>query len=116
MDLVGKLALLLTPGFVQGPGAAPSDTPSSPTIRTYGSPNLKWRVSWTNGDPVAYTRIYRGAVGGNFAGSAQQATKNPGITSHDTNDLNTTDFIYYFTHFLNAQESGEVSAETGGAV
>jgi len=120
MDLVGKLALLLTPGFVEPPLPGPTDAPLFASVGRYGTPD-KWRALWSNGDTAAFTKIYFGAHNSAFVDATLKHTALPGETSFDTS-LPASDPIkiavepgdgrFFYTHFKNGQESSDVSINT----
>ena len=116
MDLVGKLALLLTPGHVAGAGPGPSAPPTNPTVEVYG-PDL-WRVMWDTGDVLSYTRIQYADIDGIYTAALPLAGNvNPGITSVNTPvDASGTfpapaqanDHKFWVFHIRNGQESAKV--------
>jgi len=114
MNSVDTLALLFTRGGRRSlTGDSPTGPPTSVSVLAYGFGPAKWRVSWSNGDVLAYTRVYEGAIGGNFAGSSLISTQNPGATSKDTSTATSSDKVYYITHYRNGSESTEISVQTG---
>ena len=116
MDLVGKLALLLTPGFVQGAGSGPTAAPSNPTVEVYG-PDL-WRIMWDTGDVLAHTRVQYADIDGAYsAGLPLAGNENPGVTSTNSPiDASGTDPLpaqandhkFWVYHIRNGQESAKV--------
>ena len=82
MDL-GKLALLLAPGHVEGTGDPPDAKPTTVRTEVYG-PDL-WRITWATGDVLAHTRVVFAAPGSTFDGTESLAGDvNPGINSLDS--------------------------------
>ena len=114
MPDISKMALLFamsgTPAEVGDP---PSGAPSNVSVSVYGA--NYWRVHWDNGDPTAYTRIYKGDVGSAWSASTIVNAELPGITSTDTG-IDAGDFVepletdddyrFFVRHFKN----GELSA------
>ncbi len=104
MDTVTKLAMFLVAGEAAAAGDGPTGPPTVVTTEAVGFP-LKIRVMWVNGDPLAYTRVYRKS--GSCAGaSTLWGTANPGLTSFDTGIADAT-HGFTCSHYRNGQESAE---------
>lgn len=112
---------LILGGQAAGPGPGPTGPPTSPATSTWDSPNIKWRVDWTVGDPAAYTRVYEAALNDPFGSATLHAVENPGVTfTRTTLDATITILsplhrTFYLTHYRNGQESAPVAVNTDGS-
>jgi hypothetical protein len=63
--------------YKDGQGSAASGTVNA----DYTAANIKLRCTWTNGDPTAYTRLYRASD------NVLLKTANPGVTTIDVTQI-----------------------------
>lgn len=90
------------------PGSAPDGPPTDVSSQVYTSPE-KIRITWANGDPNAYTRIYMEQ--GTCPGTPPLVdTVNPGLTSFNSAFLRSADpHRVQLTHWKNGQESAKTT-------
>ena len=106
MSLGNTGAMLTVSGAIAAPpGPGPTDPPTLLTAENYGVPD-KARISWTNGDAAAYTKIYQRTSN---CGGAESllTTVNPGIVSFDS--LVTVKSGFLASHLRNGQESAKTA-------
>lgn len=115
MNLATMFAVFMMKGTAVDPGDPPTGPPTNVVSSHYGSPT-KVRLSWTNGDATAYTRIYMEQ--GTCPGTPPfYIAQNPGVTSVNTAFLHSNDpHRYQLSHYKNGQESDKTDcAQHGGA-
>lgn len=111
MNLASAFAILAIKGSAAAsPGPGPSDPPTGLEVDTYPNdtppPPPKARLSWTNGDTAAYTRVYQRTT--TCAGAESLLTTvNPGQTGFDSEVTVDTGFL--ISHYLNGQESTKMA-------
>ena len=109
MNLASAFAILMVrPGSLTAPGPGPTGPPTDVSSQVYTSPE-KIRVTWTNGDSTAFTRIYMEQ--GSCPGTPPFVDiVNPGITSFNSAFLRSADpHRVQLTHFRNGQESAKTT-------
>lgn len=106
MNLTDTLALLMVtaPDTVTPPPAIVVDPPVSPSTARYGGLPGVVRVSWTNGDADAYTRIYADGD------STPTFVVNPGITTLGTGLTAADAHSFTLKHYKSGNESTGVVA------
>ncbi len=107
---ISKLAMFFVLNGEEYTGPPPSGAPTSLVVTTYGGP-VKARLSWSNTDSTAYTRIYYGSGGCPIATPVMLDAVGPGITSYDsliemTVPADADDISFVVRHYKNGQESG----------
>lgn len=101
--MIARLAAFFAtqfPAVEQGPG--PTGPPTNGNAWAYRNNNydLIIKLSWSNGDPTAYTRIYH------YIGFEDlYDTVNPGVSAYETLEDAQNPEEFRLRHFKNGQES-----------